>query len=131
MIINKNKLANYIIEELKREFSVKHLSKNLINTVKVLDEGDEIRIEIPARTYNMLKYQKEGVVVYTSHGSYASRLDKEGSSFNIYPNSNRTGSFRLKTGNHIGYVDKIINNALQRFLAEERLQESKREDTNE
>lgn len=131
MEINKEKLAEYIIEELKREFSVKHLSKNLIKTIKLINVGNEVRIEIPARTYNMLKYQKEGVIVYTNHGSYASKLDKEGSNFNIYTGNSRKGSFRLKTGNHVGYVDKVINNAVASFLAGERLKEIKREESNE
>lgn len=130
MKINKQKLADIIVEELKNEFKIKHMSKNLINTIKVINEGDEIRIEIPARTYNMLKYQNEGVIVYTNHGSYASKLDTQGSSFNVYNNGSRKGSFRLKVGNHKGYVDKIINTAVQRFLAEEKLKESKREESN-
>ena len=108
-------LANIIVANIKEEFEIKHLSKNLVNTISVEMLGDEIKIHIPAQTYNMLLYQHKGVVVHTSHGSYASKLDEEGSSFMIYPNDTRSGSFRTSPRNHKGYIDKVINQAIQEW----------------
>ena len=109
-------LAKLIIEKLKEEFSVKHLSKNLINTLKIENLGDEIKIYIPAKTYNMLLFQREGVVVHTSNGSYASRLDETGSEFYVYPNKKtRKGAKRIAPHNHKGYVDKVINQAIREW----------------
>ena len=111
------KLANIIICKLQDEFQEKHLSGNLINTIEIIINDKDIRIEIPAPTYNMLKYQQEGVIVHTNHGSYASKLDIEGSSFMIYPNEGtRAGSFRIYPGNHQGFVDKVLKKAIQEWL---------------
>ena len=108
-------LARLIIEKLKEEFAIKHLSKNLINTITVENLGDEIKIHIPAKTYNMLLFQTKGVVVHTNHGSYASRLDEEGSQFYSYSKGTRKGSNRISPRNHKGYVDKVINQAIREW----------------
>ena len=108
-------LAQIIVRKIKEEFSLKHLSGNLVNTITVEMLGDEIKINIPAQTYNMLKYQEKGVVIHTSHGSYASKLDEEGSSFMVYPNGTRKGSHRISPGNHKGYINKIINESIQEW----------------
>jgi len=131
--MNKNSelLARIIVEEIKNEFAIKHLSKNLMDTIKVIGEGNDVRIEIPARTYNMLKFQEEGVIVYTSHGSYASKLDERGSQFNAYRGGQgRTGQVRVSPGNHKGYIDSVISKSLQRFAAESGNKINKIEDTN-
>lgn len=109
------KLAEIIIRKLKEEFAVKHLSGNLVNTIVIEMAGDEINIRIPAQTYNMLKYLEKGVVIHTSHGSYASKLDEEGSSFMVYPGGRRLGSHRVSPKNHIGYIDRIINSSIQEW----------------
>ena len=111
-----NILATLIIQELQKEFSTKYLSKNLINTIRVEKSKGEIKIVIPAETYNLLLFQTKGVVVHTSHGSYASKLDKEGSSFMVYPNNSRKGSKRISPRNHIGYIDRVINSAIRTFV---------------
>lgn len=109
------RLATLIVNKLKEEFTQKHLSGNLLKTITIERMGDQINIIIPAKTYNMLLYQTQGVVVHTSHGSYASKLDEEGSSFMIYPSGTRKGSKRIKPGNHKGYIDNIIDNAIQEW----------------
>lgn len=108
-------LAILIIQKLREEFSIKHLSGNLINTIKIENIGDEIKIHIPAQTYNMLLYQTKGVVVHTSHGSYASKLDEIGSEFYSYPQGTRKGGKKIKPHNHKGYIDKIINQAIREW----------------
>lgn len=122
--------ANIILNNLKEEFSRKKLSGNLLNTVTVEQtEKGEIRINIPAQTYNMLLYQQKGVVVHTSHGSYASKLDEEGSSFYVYPNGTRKGSFKIKPGNHKDYVNELIQKSLRQFISMKQLKVARREDT--
>lgn len=108
-------LARLIVQKLEEEFALKHLSGNLVNTITVENLGNEIKINIPAKTYNMLLYQTKGVVVHTSNGSYASKLDEEGSKFFVYPQGTRKGSKRISPGNHKGYVDKIINQAISEW----------------
>lgn len=115
--MNKNNelLAQIIVDELKKEFAIKHLSKNLVNTIKVIPSLDEVRVEIPAQIYDMLKFKKEGVVVYDRlKGSYASQLDESGSMF----------------GNHKGYIDSVISKSIQRFAVESNQKIEKIEDTN-
>lgn len=108
-------LAQLIIEKLREEFAIKHLSGNLINTISVESVGDEIKIYIPAKTYNMLLFQRDGVIVHTSNGSYASKLDEEGSEFYTYPKGTRKGAKKVKPGNHRGYIDKVINRAISEW----------------
>ena len=108
-------LASIIVKNLKEEFRLKHLSGNLVNTIVVEEMADEINIRIPAKTYNMLLYQEKGVVVHTSHGSYASKLDEEGSSFMVYPNGERKGSHRISPRNHRGYIDRVITASVREW----------------
>ena len=108
-------LSFIILRKLQEEFEIKHLSKNLINTVRIEMLEDEIKVNIPAQTYNMLEFKRSGVIVHTSHGSYASKIDEEGSSFMIYPNDTKAGSFRTYPRNHKGYVNRIINSAIKEW----------------
>ena len=108
-------LANIIVRRLQEEFDAKHLSGNLVNTITVTNIGGEIQINIPAQTYNMLLFQQKGVVVHTSNGSYASKLDEEGSSFMVYPQGTRKGSYRISPRNHKGYIDKILELSIQEW----------------
>lgn len=105
-------LANYIIEEIKNDFAIKKMSGNLVNTIVVEKKKGEIAVRIPAQTYNMLLFQTKGVVVHNNKGSYASRLDKEGSSFISYPNGTRKGAKRVSPRNHKDFVDKAIQRAI-------------------
>ena len=99
-------LASLIVQKLSEEFSVKHLSRNLVRTIKVESLGDEIKIYIPAQTYNMLLFQLEGVVVHDRRGSYASSLDENGGEYYT------KGGKKVKSTYHKGYIDKIINQAI-------------------
>lgn len=108
-------LANIIVRRLQEEFDAKHLSGNLVNTITVTNIGGEIQINIPAQTYNMLLFQQKGVVVHTSNGSYASKLDEEGSSFMVYPQGTRKGSYRISPRNHKGYINKILELSIQEW----------------
>lgn len=109
------KLCELIINNLKEEFAFKHMSKNLIDTIKIENMGDTINIYIPAQTYNMLKFQHQGVVIHTSHGSYASKLDIVGSEFYIYPENKRSGAYKVKPHNHIGYIERCIKKSIEEW----------------
>ena len=105
-----------LLQKLKDEFSVHYLSGNLLNTITVDNSNpDLIRIEIPAETYNMLLYQTRGVVVPYQSKSYAMKLNEQGSSFKLYPNGTVKGSYWIHPGNHKGYLDKVINEAISEW----------------
>ena len=110
------RFANIIIQKIKDEFQVKHLSGNLVNTLEVVIADGNVQVVIPAKTYNMLKYFTQGVVVHTSHGSYASKLDTTGSEFYVYPKGTIKGKKRVAPHNHVGFVDKVIQEATQEWL---------------
>ena len=109
------KLAFLIENKLKEEFSDKHLSGNLMNTIEIIETDDSFSISIPAKTYNMLLFQTKGVIVHTK-GSYASKLDTSGSEFFVYPTGTRKGSKKIYPKNHIGFVENVINSALEEWL---------------
>lgn len=91
-------LAHIIIKNIKEEFAIKHLSKNLMNTLKVESGGENIvKVHIPAEIYDIAEYKSKKIIKYTGKGSYASDLDK-------------------KSKNHTGYIDKVINKSIQEWL---------------
>lgn len=124
-------LASIVKRKIQDEFAIKKMSGNLVRTIEIIASSDKIEIVIPAPTYNMLLYQSKGVVLPTYKGSYASKLDKEGSEFFVYPNGTRKGSHKVTPHNHIGFVDKIINEALNEWygVIGNKYSEKKRTDT--
>lgn len=108
-------LANLIAENIKEDFEEKHLSGNLANTIVVEKTDTGVQVIVPAEKYNMSMYMKKGVVIHTGTGSYASRVDEEGSIIR-FPRSGGPGRPKeKKIGNHIGYVDKAIDSALDEW----------------
>ena len=107
-------LSMIIVKNIKQEFMVKKLSGNLANTIEVYEDAEGIHVHIPAKTYNMLKFQKEGILIHTSNGSYAQRLDNSGSEFYYY--DKETGKkTKIKPGNHKGFVDKVIADSINEW----------------
>lgn len=104
--------ANLIVEYIKEDFEDKHLSKNLINTIQIEKTNDGIAVIIPAEKYNMPLFIREGVVVPSGSGSYASSLNETGSIIRL-PRSGPGRPNEKKIGNHIGYVDKAIKRAIE------------------
>lgn len=106
----KYSLALSIVRSIKEEFKNKHLSGNLENSISINVENGKVTIEIDAQIYNMYKFFKEGSIIHTGNGSYASFLDEVGSEFMVY--SRRTHGknkrFLVKPHNHIGYVENNI-----------------------
>ena len=126
-------LASIVKKKIEDEFAIKKLSGNLVKTIEIIQSQDKVEIVIPAPTYNMLLYQSKGVVVHTYRGSYASKLDKEGSEFFVYPNGTRKGSHKIAPHNHINFVERVINEALQEWYGQlgQKYQEIKRTDLGE
>ena len=107
-------LANLIIENIKKDFEQKHLSGNLMNTIAIEKTADSVQIVVPAEKYNMSLYMRKGVVVHSGTGSYASRIDEEGSIIRFPRQGGGPGRPKeKKIGNHKGYVDASIRNALE------------------
>lgn len=112
-----DRLKDLIIEEIKADFNQKYLSKNLVNTIRFEKTEDGYNIVIPAEVYNMYQYFTHGVIVSKGTGSYASSLDEMGSEFMVYPKNGKR--FMSKPHNHIGYVERAIKNALQKWIQQE------------
>lgn len=111
------RFAEILQNKLKDGFRAKRLSGNLMNTIEINDVGDHVEVSIPAQVYNMLLYQTRGVIVHYGSKSYASKLDEQGSSFMVYPHGTRSGSYRVSPGNHKGFVDQAIKEALQEWAS--------------
>lgn len=107
-------LKDLIIEEIKNDFKDKHLSKNLVNTISFEKTEEGLNIKIPAEIYNFYQFFSHGVVISKGIGSYASSLDEIGSEFMVYPEHGPR--FVAKPHNHIGYVERAINNALEKWF---------------
>jgi hypothetical protein len=105
-------LANLIVENIKKDFEDKHLSGNLINTMYLEKTQDGIKIVVPAEKYNIPMYIRKGVVLHSGTGSYASQVDEEGSIIRL-PQNHRGRPKDIKVGNHVGYVEKAIQNAIE------------------
>lgn len=108
------KLAMLFENNIKEEFATKHLSGNLMNSIEVIEGEDYFQIVIPAKIYNFYQFQKTGVVIPRGMGSYASKLDTQGSEFVLYPD--KGGRIFKKPHNHIGYVDRIVEDSLDSWL---------------
>lgn len=98
---DKELLAQLIIRNIEANFAVKHISKNLIKTIKVefKDNGDFF-IDIPAQIYDLKLWNEKKAIVYSGKGSYANLV-------------NKTGGFS-KT--HKNYVEIAIDNAIVQWL---------------
>ena len=99
-INEKLKLANIIVENIKKEFEKVHLSGNLMETIFVNVIGNNVEIEIPANIYDLEKYLNEGVVIFTGEGSYASDVD-------IY------GGI---SGKHKGFFERCANQGVETYF---------------
>jgi hypothetical protein len=93
-------LVNCIKNRLRENFETIHLSGNLINTIEVRRTTFGFEIDIPAEMYDIPRFEKEGVIVYTGEGSYAQAVDV-------------SGGFSKK---HKGYVEKAIQEGINDFI---------------
>lgn len=92
-------LTEEIYEKIEREFELVHLSGNLVNTMRGSMESGHGKLEIPADTYDISLYRKEGIIAYNGVGSYASEVS-------------HTGGF---SGVHVGYDERAIDKAIRKI----------------
>lgn len=97
-------LAEKIRNKIRLNFEYAHLSQNLINTIKVQKTTFGYEIDIPAEIYDLQRWVKENVVVYTGQGSYAQEVDVN-------------GGFSRR---HTNYVEKAIKEAISEWVSEMR-----------
>lgn len=103
---DKLRLAVYIEEEIQKNFERKRISGNLVKTLRIETEGEDIRITIPAIKYDATEWKEKGVIVYNQGDeSYASEVDETGG----------------PSKKHKDYIEKSIQKATQRWLAEKQL----------
>lgn len=98
-------LANLIKENLKKDFEQVHLSGNLANTITIGVSENGYYIDIPAQIYDIQKWLKQGVIVYTEDGSYAQQV-------------NIDGGF---SGKHVGYVELSIKKSIEQWIKEKNI----------
>lgn len=98
---DKELLAQLIISNIEANFAVKHISKNLIKTIKVefKDNGD-FYLDIPAQIYDLKLWNEKKAIVYSGKGSYANLV-------------NKTGGY---SRTHKNYVEIAIDNAIAQWL---------------
>lgn len=92
-------LAKIIKRNIEKNFAYIHLSKNLIDTIVVRQTSMGFEVDIPAEIYDISKWYKDKVVVYTGKGSYAQAVDDK-------------GGF---SGYHTNYVENAIKDAIDEW----------------
>lgn len=102
---DKRLLADLIIYYIRKDFEIVHLSKNLVNTIRLEKTNNGYAVIIPAEMYDISQFRKKGVVVHNNKGSYANEIDS-------------SGGF---SGQHKNYVDRAINSAIQNWLGRLRI----------
>ena len=103
--MNLTRLAERIERNIKNDFEKLHITRNLMDTIKVVVHQDKVEIEIPAERYDFKKWNKDKVVVYNNTGSYAQSVD-------AYGGFSKT---------HKLYVENAIYDALVETMQEEGL----------
>lgn len=102
-------LTNKINNKLKENFMKIHLSQNLMNTIEIHKTTYGYEIEIPAEMYDIERYIREGVIVYTGEGSYANEV-------------NKTGGFST---HHKNYVEKAILEGISEWITQNKINAKK------
>lgn len=107
-------LAYFVKAEIREDFKHRHLSGNLMETIRVGKTPDGFEVEIPAEIYDMYEFQMTGAIVYTGEGSYANQLDIAGSEFwTFYLDGSRR---YVKPHNHINYAENAIKRAVDKWM---------------
>lgn len=94
-------LAELIVKNIKEEFSLVHLSGNLMDTIKIVENGNgEFEVHIPAEKYDLVLFKNHGVLVYNGRGSYAETVNKQ-------------GGF---SGTHKQFIQKAVEKSITEWL---------------
>lgn len=99
---DKIELANCIADEIRKEFKDIHFSYNLVRTMKIEINGNDVSIDIPAMKFNIKQYKLHRVIKYYYRGSYANLI-------------NYTGGF---SGRHQDYIQRCMENGISKWLAQ-------------
>lgn len=103
------KISEYAKEYLILwEYEDIHLSYQLAETSKVVNNGDSVSLLISAPTYDVEMYRKKKVIVHDNRGSYANANDIE-------------GGF---SGKHAGYIERTIKFALKKWFKDKGIDET-------
>lgn len=96
-------LAQAIVTELEKEFEEIYLSGNLVNTIQINANGENLEIEIPATVYDMALWKRKHVIVYKNlNESYATEVEEK-------------GGFSHR---HINFVEKAVSKAISKWTKE-------------
>lgn len=99
---DKIELANCIADAIRKEFKDIHFSYNLVKTMKIEVNGNDVSIDIPAMKFNLKQYRLKGIIKYYYRGSYANLI-------------NYTGGF---SGTHKDYTQRCIEEGISKWLAQ-------------
>lgn len=120
-----SELAKKIVAEIQNEFTAQHLTKNIINTMQVIEMDNEVIIRIPAPSYDFKEYFLNKAIVPPTKGgikhSYAQDLNDRGSEMIIYWQraDGSIGQKKVYPRNHVGFVDNAVWNGIAQFLHNE------------
>lgn len=105
----KTALAVLIIKNIEINFMKKHITKNLVNTIKINQKKNgDLEIDIPAKIYDLSLWNSKKTVVYTGQGSYANLV-------------NTTGGF---SRTHKDYIEIAIDKAISEWIQQIKSQQS-------
>lgn len=97
----QRQLAEAIKTSIYDEFTQKHLSGNLMSTMAIAENEDDVQLRIPAVRYDLKEWNKNKAVVYHQEwGSYANAVDISG------------GFSRT----HQSYVDRAITKSIYQVV---------------
>ena len=94
-------LAELIKQNIRKNFEDCFLSGNLADTIEIEFDNQNVRVKIPAQTYNIGIFKSKGVIAYDGKGSYAQEV-------------NEYGGFSKK---HTNFLMKAVEEALENFNA--------------
>lgn len=122
-------LANYIAEAIAEEFAQVRLTGNLVETIEITPTDKGVAITIPAEAYETYYWFVYRAIVPNGKGSYASKLDTEGSAFMVYDPMTGNPVKYVTPRNHKGYLKRSIDKGIERWMEANRGRfESRRKD---
>lgn len=97
------RFAQMIYQGIYQDFAIRHLSGNLMGTMRIEAGPNEVRISVPAVRYDWKSWNKEKSIVYRPElGSYAEAVD-------VYGGFSKT---------HQNYADRAIFAAIRTAMGE-------------
>ena len=98
----QRQLAIAVQSNVYQDFALRHLSGNLMTTMRIEYGEDDAKVVIPAVRYDLKEWKRTKAIIYTPEkGSYANAVD-------IYGGFSKT---------HQNYADRAVFGALRSVLA--------------